>query len=196
MGHGSSEDMKRAFASILLILFSQPILAEAAPLVLEKNKYSYTFSVPTGWEFNFEQAHQIGARLVFFPEGGSFHTSKSIIYINEICKFNCTTSIEVAIQKIVTRAKNHSPDLKITDDTSLPLKAGGKAIIKVMTGSKDPRQAKEALAFIEQKDVFIMVVLTTKDIGNWDADYEKFIMVISGHKYFNCDTPDLAINCR
>lgn len=179
----------------LLFLITQSVLAGAPPLILEPNKYSYTFGVPDGWEFNFEQARQFGAKLVFFPKGGSFHNSKSIIYVDEICKLNCSESLKSAMERIVIKAKIHNPNLKIIDANPVPIKSGGKAKVKVMTGLRDPRQVKEALAFIEQKEVFLLIVLTSKDTTTWEKDYEEFKTVVSGHKYFNCESSDLAVNC-
>ena len=100
------------------------------------------------------------------------------------------------MNRVVSNAKNHSPGLKVVDGEIISISNGGKAIVKIMSGSTDPRQAKEALAFIEQKEVFILAVLSTKDTATWDADYEKFRTIVSDHKYFNCDSPDLAAGCR
>jgi hypothetical protein len=57
---------------------------DAPPLIVEPNKYSYTFGVPDDWEFSGEQAHRRGAALAFFPKGGDFNSSNNVIYVNEI----------------------------------------------------------------------------------------------------------------
>lgn len=54
------------------------------PLIVEPGTYSYTVGVPAGWEYNFEQAQELGTSLVLFPKGGSFRTSNSIVYVTEI----------------------------------------------------------------------------------------------------------------
>ena len=35
------------------------VAKKAPPLVLEPNKYSYTFAVPGGWDFSFDEARPI-----------------------------------------------------------------------------------------------------------------------------------------
>ena len=165
--------------------------AQKPPLVLEPNRHSYTFGVPDGWVFSFEQANSIGVRLVLFPKGENFHESNSIIYVNEI-----SGNLSAAVDKTISNAKYDSPNIKIETLPSIPIKAGGRAAVRMITGYRDPRQAKEALAFIEHTDTVLLVVLTTKNATNWQYDYNALESVISGHKYFDCNSPNLAVPCR
>jgi len=188
----------RSFAAAMLsLLFSVPIFAEKAPpLIVEPNRYSYTFGVPTGWEFSFEQAKQFGLRLVFFPQGGNFHKSNTVIYVNEVCHAKCTGTLPGTIQQTIDSAKRHSPNLKAEVAKPITISTGGEASIRIFSGSQDARQAREALAFIEHKETVVLVVLTTKDISTWEGDYKAFEAIVKGHKYFNCDSPELAVKCR
>ncbi len=172
----------------------------APPLVLEPNKYSYTFGVPTGWEYSFEQAQEAGVRLLFFPKGGSFATSNSIVYANEanddVCTASCTGMLARAIEKTIKESRDDSPMLQVTNAKSIAIRAGGTATVRILTGWRDPRQVKEALAFIEHDEAVVLVVLTTKDVKNWEQDYSAFREIVAGHKFFNCNSPDLAAGCH
>jgi hypothetical protein len=168
----------------------------APPLVLEPNKYSYTVGVPQGWDFSFAQAQEFGARLVLFPKGGSFHESNSVIYINELCKSGCTGATQRSIERTIEDSKEDSPALQVATQSPIRLETGEEAPVRIFTGARDPRQAKEALAFIEHKDALILVVLTTQNTRNWVEDYAAFQQVVSGHRYFACDNPRLAVPCR
>ena len=187
------------FITIIFTLLSSVIAFSAEkspPLILEPNKYSYTFGVPENWDFSFEQANEIRVRLVFFPSGVNFHESNTIIYVNEICPSNCAGIVSAAIQKTINEAKAVSPNLKVESETPLKIKSGGEAHVRILTGSIDPRQAKEALAFIEHKETIVLVVLTTNNTQNWGNDYKAFTEILNGHKFFNCDSNDLAVRCR
>jgi hypothetical protein len=65
-----------------------------------------------------------------------------------------------------------------------------------MTGARDRRQAKEALAFIQRVDVVVLTVLTTNDPSAWENDYAAFSSMIGGFQYFDCNSPELRIKCR
>jgi len=174
----------------------QPSKTDAPPLVLEPDKYSYTFGVPGGWDFSLEDAPEFGARLVFFPKGGSFHQSSSIIYVTELCTAGCARTAVQAIDETIKAARDASPTLQVAVGNPLKIKGGADAPVRILSGAKDPRQAREALSFIAHSEVTVLVVLTTKDTSTWDQDYEVFREVISGHKFFSCNSPDLAVPCR
>ncbi len=171
----------------------------AAPLVLAPNKYSYTFGVPGGWEYSFEQAQQFGVRLMLFPKGGSFERSNSIVYVNEIddlCNPSCAGTTGQAIAKTIKESRDDSPMLQVANAPSISIKDGGKATVLVLTGWTDPRQAQEALAFIEHNEAIVLVVLTTKNVKTWEQDYAAFQEIVSQHKFFTCNSPGLATGCH
>jgi len=166
------------------------------PLVLEPNKYSYTFSVPEDWDFSWDQARRFGMKLLYFQKGSNFHDSNSIIYINEICSSNCKGILPKSIQTTIENAKNHSPNLQISKADPIKLESGGESSVIMLTNSVDPRQAKKALAFLEHNEVIVLIALTTKDVKNWKNDYKAFEQIVGSHKFFNCDSPNLAVQCR
>jgi len=177
---------------------------DVPPLVVEPNKYSYTFGVPKAWEYNFDQAQARGALLAFFPSGGNFNESKNVIYVGEfdnLCGASCKGAASQAIANTIRDSKEVSPALQVSVERPLKTKDGGQALIRILTGTKDPRQEnsglrdKEALAFIEHDETVIVVVLTARDMKNWDQDYAAFQEIVSGHKFFNCSTPGLAVPC-
>jgi hypothetical protein len=170
-----------------------------APLIVEPNKYSYTFSVPQGWAFSFEQAQEFGVRIVFFPKNGDFHTSRSVIYVSEVntvCNSNCAGAISLAIAKTIRETRDDSPSVRVAVEHPLRIMEGGEAQVRVLTGLRDPRQVKEALAFIEHNEAIVLVVLTTGDTKTWEQDYRVFQAVVSGHKFFTCGSAGLATPCR
>lgn len=181
---------KLVSVATIVVFFACAGQAQKPPLILEPNKYSYTFGMPEGWAHSFEQAHSFGTRLVLFPKGGDLHRSNSIIYVNEL-----SGGILSAIVKTIANAKCDNPDIKMENWPSISINAGGAAIVRITEGYKDPRRAKEALAFIEHKDTVVLVVLTTKNTANWDADYKAFVSVVSGHRYFDCNSTNLAVPC-
>ncbi len=176
------------------LAFGYVVAQKPPPLVLEPNKYSYTFAIPDGWDFSFDEARQIGARLVLFPTGGSFHSSKTIIYVNEVCRKPCNLAAE--IDKVVTKARAGNPELRVEVPASFKTKDGASVPVRVMTGARDRRQAREALAFIERPDVVVLTVLTTNDPSGWEKDYAALSAMIGGFLYFDCNSPELRVKCR
>jgi hypothetical protein len=183
---------------LALLIFSDVTRAadKPPPLVLQPGKYSYTFAVPKGWEASFDAAARLGVRLVFFPSGGNFDESNTVVYINEICKSECGGTLKGAIEQALGDSLKQNPT-QITEAVA-PLRtfAGTQVPVRVLSGENDPRQAKEALVFIDTDNVVVLAVLTTKNTASWDADYMAFGQIIAGFKFFDCNSPNLAVKCR
>lgn len=174
------------------------------PLVVSPDKYSYTFGVPGGWDFSFEQAHARGANLAFFPKSGDFNTAESVIYTNEIddgCATNCLKLVDERVASTVEDVKKDSPRAEAAPGPAIATKDGGKAVIRLIKGSRDPRNPElgsdnEALAVIGHDETIILVVLSVRNPSTWDRDYAAFQQVVAGHRFFNCATPGLRVPCK
>jgi hypothetical protein len=96
--------------------------------------------------------------------------------------------------------KADAPSVQVTTGDPVKTQAGGDAQIRILKGARDPRRPNgtdtEALAFIEHKETMILVVLTARDSSTWDKDYAAFRHIVEGHKFFNCDSKDLAVPCK
>jgi hypothetical protein len=176
----------------------------APPLILGPSRYSYTFGLPVGWEFNIDQARQRGVTLAFFPKGGSFGASSSVVYANELdnpCSGeDCLSPVSLAIAKTLREARADDPGVEVATADPIPTKGGDKALVRTLRGSHDPRNPElrdnEALAFIGHDETIILVVLSARDSKTWDQDYAAFREIVAGHKFFTCDSPNLALPCR
>jgi hypothetical protein len=127
---------------------------------MEPNKYAYTFGVPEGWDFSFEEAHKFDLRLLFFPKAGGFHESNSIIYVKEI-----RGNLSNAIERVLLAAKDYSPNLAVKTTPPIANASNTSAQLRILTGSKDPRQAREALAFIDHGDTVYQELLIAAETG-------------------------------
>lgn len=175
----------------------------APPLVLSDNKYSYTFGMPQDWECDFEQAHARGANLAFFPKGGDFNHSDSVVYVSEIdpsCDGNCLSPLAQSIAKTLREVRTDSPTVGISTAEPANTKDGTPASIRILKGSRDPRSPDlkddEALAFIPHEETTILVVLTSRNPRTWEQDYAAFRQIIAGHKFFTCNSLNLAVPCK
>ena len=186
----------RFLVLMLLLVGCAGRARKPAPLVLHQGRYSYTFDVPSRWDFSIEEENRLGVPLVFFPKGGNADDSNTIVYVNEICSANCSGAFDDIVRASLDRARGDSPALQVSSAPGIPIKAGGRAEVRVLSGTSDPKRAREALAFIRHDETVVLVVLTTKDVGTWRTDYEAFTTIVRSHRFFNCSSPGLAVPCR
>lgn len=176
---------------------------EGEPPLIVEPKYSYTFGVPEGWEFSFEQAHERGSSLAYFPKGGSFDDSSSVIYVSvfgDDCSGSCVSLVSESIVQTLRTVKAGRQRLEITTSEPILTKDGTEVAIRLVKGAKDLRDPNftddEALAFIAHDEAIILVVLISRDPKTWAQDYSAFQQILASHKFFTCNSPGLAVPCR
>ncbi len=135
---------------------------KAPPLIVEPDLYSYSLGIPSGWDFSFEQAREFGVRLVFFQDGATFHSSDSVMYVKELCQRKCTGRLRQEISDVLENARARDPNITVSEGGPITAKSGATAQVRILIGAKDPRRAKEALAFLEYREAVVLVVLSTK----------------------------------
>lgn len=168
----------------------------APPLIVEPDLYSYTFPVPDGWAFSSEQASEFGVSLVLFGEGSDFHGSNAVMYVTELCKRECRGATQREMSTVLDSAHAESPSLRVETGAPIVTKSGAKAQVRILSGASDPRQAREALAFVPGREVIALLVLSVKDTSSWEQDFAAFQQVVAGYRLFTCDTPGLHMGCR
>ena len=180
----------RCLPFLLLLLSVAATASEPCPLILEPNRYSYTYGVPNGWGHDYDAARQTGVRSIIVPRGGSFHGSPSIIYINEV---DCGAAD--VVDCIVDRFRPGNPNLVVTPISPISTTAQSTARVILLDGASDPRQAREAIAFLEEEETTVLVVLSTRDTASWAKDMLAFETVVRGFEFFTCSDPTLAVPC-
>lgn len=175
-------------------LTSEPV----PPLVLEPDKYSYTFGVPVGWRYTFDipdEPRANGVRLLYLPAGGDYDTSTSIVYVTEPCSAEYWGVLTACIDTVIAESREGNPRLQVDRASPIPTAGGDTAQVRLLSGSSDPRQAREALAFVDHHQVVVLIVLTTKNVSRWRRDYAAFERIVAGHRYFDCNSAHLAVPC-
>src|SRR5262249_40603286 len=89
-----------------------------------------------------------------------------------------------------------SPQLVVEQADPIATKSGVNAQVRILSGARDPRQAREALAFVPHGEVIALIVLSTKDPKSWKTDYAAFDEAVAGFQLFTCDTPGLRVGCK
>jgi hypothetical protein len=168
---------------------------KAPPLIVVPDTASYTFNVPDGWDFSFDEPVGERIRVVFFTQGGGFHASSTIVYAVELCKRECGDSFDDALRQTIENAREHSPALEVLSAAPLPAGPDREAQVRVLSGARDVRQAREALAFIDTPEFVVLVVLTTQNVSSWDDDYAALSNIVAGFQYFDCNSPNLRVPC-
>lgn len=162
------------------------------PLVVEAGKYSYTFTLPAGWDTSAEEAKRLKVPLMMFPKNRSFTQSASIVFIDEYCKTPCANSA-APIKSILVHASTRDPESKVEAPLALATRDGAPVELRIINSTIDKRAVREAFAFVTNPGpTLVMVRLAVGDLKVWDRDFQAFIKTLASMQFFDCSTQAIS----
>ena len=110
--------------------------------------------------------------LVFYPKCSSWAKGIAGMYANVMVKKNDKQTVNDIIKEDIDGFKANSPTLKVEDGKAIDLGKGKTAIIKYF--SNDSHGNYEALAYINEAKVVVLIVLTSKTKKDFDSSLSAF----------------------
>jgi len=151
-------------------------------VVIYGQKHAFTLSAPQGWVLDSTAGKSDGLQAVFYPKGGSWADSEAVMYVNTSPRQgDPPETLKSLIQKDVDEFKG----AVVTNLAGLPLAGGRLAIVRQFTAKEGGNI--EAVAYLEEKTVFVMLVLSSRNQAAFDAAYPAFKELVTGYTFLTTD---------
>ena len=142
--------------------------------------FSFWITAPKGWILDNESGKDQGLTVVFYPQGSSWKDSIAVMYANTSVKERPHQTLDDYIQGDLEKFKTESKNLAVHDSGSLETKDHKRAVIRVLSG--DAYGNFESIAYIEEPQIFVMLVLTSKDKPNWEKSRGAFNELVKSYE--------------
>lgn len=142
--------------------------------------YAFAVTAPAGWFFDSESGIQQGLHAVFYPAGSSWKESQAVMYVNAAAK---TDTLEKFVEGDVANFRKGSPRLKVTDEES-PAVAGRQRVV-AKRFVEDQLGNFEAVAYVEESKVVVMLVLSARTQDEFDAALPAFRKLVSSYRFIS-----------
>jgi hypothetical protein len=130
-------------------------------LVIEGDNHLFMVSAPAGWVLDDTSGMGSRIRCVFYPKGEQWSTAATVMYVNPLHGYGAKTrTVSTLIAEDEKSFRQRSPKGKITDAGTIPT-AGKKAAV-VRYFSNDGGPAHEAVAYVPEADLVMLLVLSSK----------------------------------
>jgi len=153
-------------------------------IIFGKN-YSFTLTAPKGWVLDNTSGRGQGLQAVFYPKGSSWKTGTAVMYANVYQKTDPSKeSIKTVIANDVAEYKKNSADLKVVDAESVLTRTDARskdkqATVKYFTGDRNANT--EAVAYIDEGKVVVMLVLSARSQKDFDSSLPAFKDLIGSY---------------
>jgi hypothetical protein len=151
--------------------------------------YSFVVKAPKGWVLDNTSAKSQGIDAVFYPEGSSWRESEAVMYVGIGRKMGEKDTLEGVISRDLADFKKAAPGIKIVDSQALTL-AHGKEKVVVKYFVEAERATHEAVAYIEESKVVVMLVLNSKSKERFESSLPA-LKELAASYYFLSDSPTI-----
>ncbi len=178
--------IRRIIQSIFLILFVLIVL----PLVCVSSDdtqqmsglvygegYSFWIDAPKGWVLDPKTAKEYGANVILYQTGFSFRNAPAVIYANTL---TTDKKVQDAMKHEADTYKKKYEGIQISRRTNIQTKDKKIAHVQYYKGNKKD-QTDEAVAFIQEKGFYVLLVLTAQSKSGFKKAYPAYEQVVKSY---------------
>jgi hypothetical protein len=167
----------------------QPSSSNEAPSGLVYGKdHAFWVSAPKGWVLDNKSGAPQGLHAVFYRLGSSWSDATTVMYVNT-GRLAKGESLESFIAGDLARFRERSPNVKMTKESSVPMSDKRTADVRRFSG--DQWGNEEAVAYIQEDAVVVMIVLTARNRPDFEAARASLSELVKSYRFM---TKDVRIN--
>lgn len=130
-------------------------------LVVSGDDHLFMASAPKGWVLDDTSGMNSRIRCVFYPKGQKWSTAPTVMYVNPLHGYTAKTrTVSALIAEDARAFLKRSPRGKVTDMGKIKTLGGKDAFVRYF--SEDGGAAHEAVAYVPEKDLVMLIVLSSK----------------------------------
>jgi len=182
----------RAIYFIVLILIALPSICLSAEdtqqmsgLVYGKG-YSFWIDSPKGWVLDPQTAKEYGISVVLYQKGFSFRNAPAVMYTNTL---TTNENVQDAMKHEADTYKNKHEGIQISSRPDIQTKDKKIAHVQYYKGQKQD-QTDEAVAFIQEKGFYALLVLSAQTERAFEEAYPAFEQLVKSYELANITVID------
>ena len=149
-------------------------------IIYGKN-HAYALTAPKGWVLDNKSGVSQGLHAVFYPQNSSWKDGVSVMYANVWEKKSAEQTVNVIITSDIAEFKKKSPDLKVEDAKAIELGKGKTATVRHF--SNDTNGNSEAIAYIEEEKVVVLIILTSRTKKDFESSLSAFQELVGSYSF-------------
>jgi hypothetical protein len=177
---------------ILLILISVSSICLSAGDTQQKSGliygdgYSFWIDAPQGWALDPETAKKYGVNVVLYQSGYSFQNAPAVMYTSKLKR---SEHVEDAMKHEADTYKQRYKGIQISRRTPIKTKDNKTAFVQYYKGEKQD-QTDEAVAFIQERGLIVLLVLSSKSEKAFAVAYPSFENLVKTYSLANIKVID------
>ena len=148
--------------------------------------YRFLLRAPQGWILDSQGGASRGLTTVFYRKGETFKDAPAILYAN-VAPRPGGEALDAFVARELARARERSPDLRAVAAAPVRTASGNTADVRTVSG--DRHGNREALAFLAERESFVILVLSARSPEAFDAAMPAFRAFVQSYEPVSPDVP-------
>jgi len=172
--------MKRVILAILFATAAAAQIDGGAGIVYGTD-HAFAIQAPEGWVLDNTSGKGHGLCAVFYKEGESWQSADVVMYANTASKrVEDHRTLEQLMEYDAAQFKSRAPDIRITSAASIR----GAAVRHFMP---DEYGNHEAVAYIDEEFIVVMLVLSARTKEGFERAYPAFAELVESYQFLTSD---------
>jgi len=152
-------------------------------LIIEGDDHLFMVAAPKGWVLDDTAGMGSRIRCVFYTKGEKWTTAQTVMYVNPLHGYGVKArTLSALIEEDEKSFRKRAPKGAVIDAGTLPTGARGK-IARVRYFSPNGRAPAEAVAYVPEKELVMLVVLSAKSPGGFQGALDAYRELVSSYAY-------------
>lgn len=145
----------------------------------------FYLNTPKSWVVDYEMARELGLPLVFHPKGETFKYAEAVMYAGALSKIrNGVRSFEQVMEDDIQEFRKGKPKVEVKRVPDIRTKRDNKsAIVKSFTGGKEGLQSHEAVAYINEPNIVVMIAISARSEDAFNEAYPAFKALVESYSF-------------
>jgi hypothetical protein len=168
----------------------KPEPAAAAPgdapvrkaLVIEGDNHLFMISAPEGWVLDDTSGMGSRIRCVFYPKGEKWTSASTVMYVNPLHGYGAKTrTVSALIAEDEKSFHKNAPHGKVSDAGTIQTTGKKTAVVRYF--SYDGGPAHEAVAYVPEADLVMLLVLSSKTPQGFQGALDAYRQMVQSYAW-------------
>jgi hypothetical protein len=150
--------------------------------------HALTIHAPDNWVLDTRSGQRQGLQAVFYPQGEHWAKSPAVMYCEVVGRGKDIRDLKALLDFDQSRYRNSSPTALVEEEPAL--QAGGRsAVVRHFSGGA--KGTIESVAYIEERTVIVMVVLSCRTPEAYQSSVPAFKQLVGSYKFLADDQENI-----
>ena len=181
--------MRHGLFSVLLLLVAsvaqggQARDAEPGACIAYGDDWAFMIVPPPGWSLVCHVEDTLGVTVALWPSDSSWKDATAVMYVNPSGRSDPKESLQAFVNDEIGRFRKDNPGLKVENAEGLKTGDAAPILVRKLTGDRFGNH--EAIAYVESKRIFAILVLTARSEAAFNSSFAAFERLVGSYRYMD-----------